>query len=112
MLLLAGGLTVAQVAPSGMEIHEWEGGDHFTTELFEAAGEWELVLGAWCHDGVSFVQATVFDQDGEQVGEVMVVYQGIVKLALDTEPGLFYVQVWSPDMIEYRWEMLARPLTE
>lgn len=89
----------------------WVGEDNFTTERFEVGGEWEIALGAWCHDGVSFVRVTAFTESGELVDEVTVIGQGVVRKTLVTEPGVYYLEVWSPDMDVYNWDLAVQPLS-
>jgi plastocyanin len=88
---------------------QWQGDDFFTTEPFEAGGEWEVVFGAWCHDGVSFVRATVRDHDGTEIEDIMVIGEGVQSRLLTTDPAVYTVEIWSPNMADYHWELVVRP---
>jgi len=90
--------------------YAWEGTENITTEAFEAGGQWEVVLGAWCHIGVSFVNAEVYNHEGEPVGRVRVIGEGVRTQVFDTEPGIYYISVTSPDMDVYTWELMVRPV--
>ena len=89
--------------------HAWSGDEAFTSEAFEADGDWEILLGAWCHEGVSFVRVAVYTLNGTYVGELMLRGWGTRSVVMETGPGTFYLEVTSPDMDQYYWELLVRP---
>ena len=90
----------------------WSGGEEVTTESFAASGRWEMALAAWCHDGTSHVTAVAYNQDGEEVGRVTVIGEGIESAVVDTVPGQYYLEITSPTMRDYHWEVDIRGVAE
>ena len=90
--------------------HSWSGGEEETTESFAASGAWEIVLGAWCFEGTSQVTVVAYNLDGEEVGQVTVLGEGIRSTVLETEPGEYYLEVTSPTMHDYHWEIEVSPV--
>lgn len=97
----------AQPAASEMEPLSWSGEATFTTETFEAAGTWEVTLGAWCFEGVGFVRVVAFDADAQEVGRTIVIGEGVESAVLLTEPGEYYLEVTVSHMHTYNWEVLV-----
>jgi plastocyanin len=95
-----------------VEEQAWAGNDVFTTPPFAAEGAWEVILGAWCHDGVSFARATIYDAAGAEVDQVTVIAQGTGAVTVTTPPGEYTVKITSPNMDVYHWELLVRPASE
>jgi hypothetical protein len=90
----------------------WFGGDSAVTEPFFASGTWELVLSAYCFDGVGYVRAVVRNEDDEAVGHLDVVGQGVKNASFTTPPGRYHLDVFVSVAHVYSWEAAALPLEE
>lgn len=111
LLMTVGMLASEPVEPGMVEIpHSWSGGASFTTEAFYTSGEWEITLRAQCFEGIGFVRVTAFDQDGEEVGEVTVIGEGVESAVLNTEPGGYYLEIHVSHFHIYQWEVVVEPV--
>lgn len=103
---------LAEAAPSEpLQIpHSWSGINKTITETFEVSGKWRLTLGAWCFDGLSWARVIAYNKDGDEVGRVRVIGEGVESVVLDTEAGEFFLDISWPDMYAYHWEVSVEPV--
>jgi S-disulfanyl-L-cysteine oxidoreductase SoxD len=78
-----------------------------TSEWFEADGTWALTLAATCYEGFGYVEATVFNENAEQVGVVTVMGEGIERGVFEAAPGRYYIEVYTSYWHVYNWELLV-----
>ncbi len=78
-----------------------------TSDTFEAEGTWAVTLAAYCYEGFGFVEARVFSEDGDELGVVTVMGEGVERLVLETDPGRYYVEVTPSFWHVYNWELLV-----
>jgi S-disulfanyl-L-cysteine oxidoreductase SoxD len=79
------------------------------TETFavEAEGPWALTLAAFCSEGFGYVEATAFTEDGERIGVVTVMGEGIERTVVTAPAGRYYVEVYASYKNVYDWELLV-----
>jgi hypothetical protein len=85
----------------------WSGGEEFATPAIIVTGPWTVTLAAWCHEGTSHVRVAVLDADGDEVDSLTVFGQGVQSAELEVGPGVYALEVTSPTMIDYTWELLV-----
>jgi mono/diheme cytochrome c family protein len=78
-----------------------------TSDTFEAEGTWAVTLAAYCYEGFGFVEARVFSEDGDDLGVVTVMGEGVERLVLETDPGRYYIEVTPSFWHVYTWELLV-----
>lgn len=100
-----GGLTQAQSEP----LTHLRGINDDVTETFvvEAEGPWAMTLSAFCSEGFGYVEATAFTEDGERVGVVTVMGEGVERSVLNAPSGRYYVEVYTSYKNVYDWELLV-----
>ena len=88
----------------------WLGGDSAVTEPFFADGSWELLLSAYCFDGIGWVRATVRDLEGTEFATIQVLGQGFAQEVITTPPGTYVLDVYVSVAHVYSWEAVALPM--
>lgn len=75
------------------------------SELFEASGTWTVTLAAYCYEGFGNVEATVYDDQHNELAVITVMGEGIKRHTFETDPGRFYVIVQPSYWHVYNWEL-------
>ncbi len=105
----------ALIAWSGLALAESEPLSHLlgvnddVTETFvvDVDGPWAMTLSAFCSEGFGYIEATAFDEDGERVGVVTVMGEGVERTVLTAPSGRYYVEVYASYKNVYDWELLV-----
>jgi S-disulfanyl-L-cysteine oxidoreductase SoxD len=100
-------LVPEQVVETPGAIGFWAGSGSFTSEPFEASGPIVVTLGAWCFEGIGFVSVMAIDADGEPVGEVLIIGEGVDSATFDVESGVYTLDVTVSHFHIYNWRVLV-----
>lgn len=77
------------------------------TFVVESDGPWAMTLAAYCNEGYGYIEATAFAEDGERIGVVTVMGEGIERTSLTAPSGRYYVEVYASYKNVYDWELLV-----